>query len=108
MSLAMVWIPDRRADRLRGLRHALSKSRQQSLRQRARPPVADRQGHDRRYCLDTAKLQSVGWTPRVRFEEGLAQTVDWYRRNDWWWRPIKETDPAFREYYAQQYEHRRT
>ena len=69
-------------------------------------PVADRKGHDRRYCLDTAKLQSVGWTPRVPFEDGLAQTVDWYRRNDWWWRPIKEHDPAFREYYAQQYERR--
>jgi dTDP-glucose 4,6-dehydratase len=71
-------------------------------------PVADRKGHDRRYCLDTAKLQSVGWAPRVPFEEGLVQTVDWYRRNEWWWRPIKENDPAFREYYAQQYEHRRT
>jgi dTDP-glucose 4,6-dehydratase len=71
-------------------------------------PVADRKGHDRRYCLDTAKLQSVGWAPRVPFADGLAQTVDWYRRNDWWWRPIKENDPAFREYYAQQYEHRRT
>jgi dTDP-glucose 4,6-dehydratase len=71
-------------------------------------PVADRKGHDRRYCLDTTKLRGLGWSPHVAFEDGLAQTVDWYRQNEWWWRPIKETDPAFREYYAQQYEHRST
>jgi dTDP-glucose 4,6-dehydratase len=70
-------------------------------------PVADRQGHDRRYCLDTTKLRSLGWTPQVAFEEGLTATVEWYRRNDWWWRPIKENDPAFRSYYQAQYEHRR-
>ena len=69
-------------------------------------PVADRKGHDRRYCLDTTKLCGLGWTPQVPFEDGLAQTVEWYRQNEWWWRPIKEKDPAFREYYAQQYEHR--
>jgi len=71
-------------------------------------PVADRKGHDRRYCLDTTKLQALGWAPQVPFEDGLAQTVNWYRTNEWWWRPIKEHDPAFRAYYAQQYEHRTT
>jgi dTDP-glucose 4,6-dehydratase len=71
-------------------------------------PVADRKGHDRRYCLDTTKLRGLGWSPQVSFDEGLAQTVDWYRRNEWWWRPIKENDPAFREYYTQQYEQRST
>ena len=65
--------------------------------------VADRPGHDRRYSLDTAKLRALGWTPRHDFEEGLAQTVAWYRENEWWWRPIKEQDPRFREYYATQY-----
>jgi dTDP-glucose 4,6-dehydratase len=69
-------------------------------------PVADRPGHDRRYCLDTSKLRSLGWTPQVPFETGLHDTVDWYRRNDWWWRPIKEQDPAFRSYYQAQYERR--
>ena len=69
-------------------------------------PVADRQGHDRRYCLDTAKLRGLGWEPRVPFEQGLADTIEWYRRNEWWWRPIKENDPAFRSYYAAQYEQR--
>jgi dTDP-glucose 4,6-dehydratase len=69
-------------------------------------PVADRKGHDRRYCLDTSKLRGLGWAPQVAFEHGLEATVDWYRRNEWWWRPIKENDPAFRAYYAAQYEQR--
>ena len=55
-------------------------------------PVADRLGHDRRYALDTTKLRSLGWTPEVSFENGLAATVTWYRENEWWWRPIKEQD----------------
>jgi dTDP-glucose 4,6-dehydratase len=65
--------------------------------------VQDRQGHDMRYSLDTSKLRTLGWTPQVAFEEGLKDTVDWYRRNEWWWRPIKEKDPAFRAYYQTQY-----
>jgi len=69
-------------------------------------PVADRPGHDRRYCLDTSKLQSLGWSPRVPFEQGLRDTIHWYRANEWWWRPIKEQDPAFASYYRAQYEAR--
>ena len=69
-------------------------------------PVQDRPGHDRRYCLDTAKLRALGWTPEVPFEAGLRETVDWYRGNQWWWRPIKEHDPAFRSYYQAQYQRR--
>jgi len=69
-------------------------------------PVADRPGHDRRYCLDTTRLRGLGWEPRVPFGDGLRETVEWYRANEWWWRPIKEGDPAFREYYQQQYERR--
>ena len=69
-------------------------------------PVADRQGHDRRYCLDSSKLRGLGWAPRESFEDGLRATVDWYRDNDWWWRPIKEADPRFREYYNAQYARR--
>ena len=70
-------------------------------------PVPDRPGHDRRYSLDTAKLRALGWAPRVDFEDGLAATVEWYRTNEWWWRPIKDADPAFRAYYAAQYGNRR-
>jgi len=69
-------------------------------------PVADRPGHDRRYSLDTAKLETLGWKPRERFEEGLAKTVRWYRENEWWWRPIKDEDPEYRNYYQSQYGNR--
>jgi dTDP-glucose 4,6-dehydratase len=66
-------------------------------------PVADRPGHDRRYALNTDKLRGLGWTPSVDFESGLADTVGWYRTNEWWWRPIKEQDEAFRAYHQAQY-----
>ena len=62
-------------------------------------PVPDRPGHDRRYCLDTAKLGTLGWSPQTEFIHGLDETVRWYRDNEWWWRPIKEQDPTFRAYY---------
>ena len=65
--------------------------------------VQDRQGHDLRYSLDTSKTRALGWLPQVPFEEGLKDTVRWYRENEWWWRPIKEHDPAFRAYYQTQY-----
>jgi dTDP-glucose 4,6-dehydratase len=65
--------------------------------------VADRPGHDMRYSLATGKLRQLGWTPRIPFDEGLKETVHWYRDNEWWWRPIKENDPAFRAYYDTQY-----
>ncbi len=69
-------------------------------------PVADRQGHDRRYALDTTKLRNMGWAPQVPFDDGLAATVAWYRDQPWWWRPIKEQDPRFREYYQTRYQGR--
>jgi dTDP-glucose 4,6-dehydratase len=70
-------------------------------------PVADRVGHDRRYAVDTSKLQALGWRPQVPFEAGLRETVAWYVQNEWWWRPIKENDPAFRAFYDAQYGERR-
>jgi len=66
-------------------------------------PVADRKGHDRRYSLGTAKLQALGWKPQVAFEHGLRDTVAWYQANEWWWRPIKERDPAYKAYIEAQY-----
>jgi dTDP-glucose 4,6-dehydratase len=66
-------------------------------------PVTDRPGHDRRYSLDCAKLRGLGWEPRVPFDEGLRGTVQWYRDNERWWRPIKENNPAFREHYQRHY-----
>jgi dTDP-glucose 4,6-dehydratase len=52
--------------------------------------VTDRQGHDFRYSLDCSKLRKMGWSPRYSFEEGLKDTVEWYIRNEWWWRPLKK------------------
>ena len=66
-------------------------------------PVQDRLGHDRRYSLDTTKLRALGWQPAVPFEQGLAETVAWYRANEWWWRPIKEQDAEYQTYYRTQY-----
>jgi dTDP-glucose 4,6-dehydratase len=63
--------------------------------------VEDRPGHDRRYSLSSAKVRALGWEPRVRFAEGLEQTVAWYRDNSWWWEPIRSG--AYREYYERQY-----
>ena len=66
-------------------------------------PVTDRPGHDRRYCLNTTKLRALGWTPQVAFRDGLRAAVEWNRANEWWWRPIKDGNPAFRDYYQKQY-----
>jgi dTDP-glucose 4,6-dehydratase len=66
-------------------------------------PVQDRPGHDRRYALDTSKARSLGWTPRQDFAEGLRKTVEWYKANEWWWRPIKEEDPEFKAFHDAQY-----
>ena len=53
--------------------------------------VADRKGHDRRYSVDIGKISSeLGYTPQVNFDEGLAEVVQWYRDNRWWWEPLKE------------------
>ncbi len=52
--------------------------------------VEDRKNHDRRYSLDDAKLRAMGYAPATSFDEGLAQTVRWYRENESWWRPLKE------------------
>jgi dTDP-glucose 4,6-dehydratase len=70
-------------------------------------PVADRLGHDRRYALDTSKLQGLGWRPQVPFAAGLRETIAWYLQNEWWWRPIKEHNPGFRAFYDAQYGERR-
>jgi dTDP-glucose 4,6-dehydratase len=63
--------------------------------------VTDRPGHDRRYSLSSDKLQALGWRARTRFEDGLAQTVAWYRDSSWWWEPIRSG--AYREYYERHY-----
>jgi dTDP-glucose 4,6-dehydratase len=51
--------------------------------------VADRKGHDRRYCLDDSALRALGYAPRIPLQAGLAATVHWYRDNRPWWEPLK-------------------
>jgi dTDP-glucose 4,6-dehydratase len=53
--------------------------------------VADRLGHDRRYCVNWTKIHTeLGYSPQVTFTEGLAATVEWYHDNESWWRPLVE------------------
>jgi dTDP-glucose 4,6-dehydratase len=52
--------------------------------------VPDRPGHDRRYLLNSSKIRrELGWVPEVAFDEGMRQTVAWYRENQAWWRPLQ-------------------
>jgi dTDP-glucose 4,6-dehydratase len=52
--------------------------------------VTDRLGHDRRYSVDIAKITALGWTRRHTLDDALAETIEWYRANRWWWEPLKE------------------
>ncbi len=53
--------------------------------------VEDRLGHDLRYSVDIAKIAGeLGYKPRIELEKGLKETVDWYRENEAWWRPLKK------------------
>jgi dTDP-glucose 4,6-dehydratase len=52
--------------------------------------VEDRLGHDRRYAIDAAKIRrELGWAPKHDFESGIVSTVEWYKANEKWWRPLK-------------------
>ncbi|MFA6512085.1 MAG: dTDP-glucose 4,6-dehydratase [Patescibacteria group bacterium] len=67
--------------------------------------VKDRPAHDVRYAIDSGKLRKkLDWKPDVSFEEGVKRTVEWYKANEDWWKPIKTG--AYLDYYKQQYEQR--
>ena len=67
--------------------------------------VTDRPGHDRRYALSGEKLaRETGWSPQVSFDEGLAQTVEWYRSNTDWVRHVKSGE--YQSYYELNYGNR--
>ena len=65
--------------------------------------VADRQGHDRRYSLNTDKLENIGFKVHTDFDKALEKTVRWYVDNPRWWRSIKERSAEFKAYYEKQY-----
>jgi dTDP-glucose 4,6-dehydratase len=67
--------------------------------------VQDRPGHDRRYALDSSKIQrELGWKPAVPFEEGIGRTIDWYQRNGSWLDHARSGE--YRHYYERHYTHR--
>jgi len=68
--------------------------------------VGDRQGHDRRYSLDTKKLERLGFKCDTNFDEALERTVRWYIDNPQWWRAIKERSAEYKAYYEKQYANR--
>lgn len=68
-------------------------------------PVKDRAGHDRRYALNSSKMQKLGWTAQVPFAEGIKTTIAWFKDNEDWWKPLK--DGSYQEYYRQQYQERK-
>lgn len=64
--------------------------------------VKDRPGHDRRYAIDASALkQDLDWEPAYTFEQGIAETIDWYLANQGWVEEV--TSGAYRDYYTQQY-----
>ncbi|MHC4822216.1 MAG: dTDP-glucose 4,6-dehydratase, partial [Planctomycetota bacterium] len=68
--------------------------------------VEDRPGHDRRYAIDSKRARNeLGWRPSRRFSRGLRETVRWYRRNESWWRGIRDSG-GFRAYYDAMYTRR--
>ncbi|MDQ5886422.1 MAG: dTDP-glucose 4,6-dehydratase, partial [Patescibacteria group bacterium] len=58
--------------------------------------VSDRPGHDLRYAIDNSKLiNELGWQPKFTdFEAGLDATIQWYKENEDWWKPLKEATEA--------------
>ena len=68
--------------------------------------VQDRQGHDRRYSIDTTKLESLGFRLTTDFDQALERTVKWYVQNEPWWRAIKERSAEYKAFYEKQYANR--
>jgi dTDP-glucose 4,6-dehydratase len=63
--------------------------------------VPDRPGHDRRYLLDCARItRELGWAPTVGFDQGLADTVEWYARHRSWWEPLRDRAPVVESEWA--------
>jgi dTDP-glucose 4,6-dehydratase len=68
--------------------------------------VPHRLGHDSRYAIDNSKLEKFfGWNPSHKFEDWLVKTVDWYKQNSWWWKPLKDNRPDIDPEYQQSLSH---
>ena len=64
--------------------------------------VQDRPGHDRRYAIDNTKITTeLGWQPEYMFEQGIAETIDWYLENLEWVENV--TSGAYQKYYNMMY-----
>ncbi len=67
--------------------------------------VKDRPGHDRRYAIDSSRIENeLGWKPEHNFEEAIAETIEWYKNNEEWWKRILSGE--YQEYYKLQYDGR--
>ncbi|MFC1623419.1 dTDP-glucose 4,6-dehydratase, partial [Patescibacteria group bacterium] len=67
--------------------------------------VEDRKGHDKRYAIDFSKMkEELEWEPQISFEDGINETIEWYRNNQEWWKRIKSGE--YQEYYKDNYENR--
>ena len=65
--------------------------------------VKDRAGHDRRYSIDCTKVKKLGWKPAISFEEGLADTVRWYKDHQAWWQRLKEKQNEYQAFMKDNY-----
>jgi len=67
--------------------------------------VTDRAGHDLRYAIDPTKIHNeLGWLPETKFENGLSQTIQWYKENKNWWQNV--LDGEYQKYYEKNYSNR--
>ena len=64
--------------------------------------MQDRPAHDRRYAIDASKIErELGWKASVPFDAGIAETIEWYQRNEPWWQRVMSGE--YMEYYQKQY-----
>jgi len=63
--------------------------------------IKDRPGHDRRYSLDSAKIKNLGWKPQHNFTEAMKKTIEWYKKNQEWWKHLKSGE--YLKYYKRVY-----
>jgi dTDP-glucose 4,6-dehydratase len=67
--------------------------------------VKDRPGHDRRYAIDASKIEkNLGWKQSVTFEQGMGRTIEWYLKNEPWWKRVLSGE--YKTYYQKMYEGR--